>query len=271
MKRFFVIIMLGIVLVMSCTKEDNISPIDNEIMPDTTSDTMDYCVIENDTIRLSRGISFMQYDKIYYFYDNTNQLVIELMEMSDCTIPCLLYYKGDKLTFYYTIVTSQLGDTSMVSADGTCVTDSSIHFHLRYRGGIINMNQSTGMGWLDNGSDSVEVSQLSYRGTLVGNYYELCNAQDYGTYSLGRIRIWGDLHSGLYELENNAGIQVLYEKGIPGTCPGVTSYPVTKGTLQFSNNDGQYAIILHGETEYSEIEMDYQGFCFNTTGIPLSW
>lgn len=271
MKRSLFVLTLVAFILVSCRKEDNIHiiPIDTNV--EENLGPISYCVIGHDTIQFGNAISFNKYEQTYYFYDTNSLLALEIISPAYPEIPCQLYYGGHTLLFHYTINTRQIENMREIFADGTCTTDTSIHMQLRFRDTITNLNCTNGKGWLAKDFDTLAITQLSFRHSQTGGYYELCNAQDYSSYSLGRIRILGNIHSGSYELEDNDEVQVFYEKGIPGTCPGVSSYLVNKGTLQFSNNGGKYSVILLGETQHWKINLEYNGQCFNATQIPLTW
>lgn len=274
MRKLQFILSALILILVGCAREDDIRPIDN--LP------MHHCIIGSDTVYLSDVIRFQRYEARYYFYVNDNLLVaVDAIEDSlgstatleniDGTNSCHVYYNGDSMLFNYIVTTRQIAGEYEIHVDGISVQDTSLKIQLSYRGSILDLNQKTGCGYLAKDFDTIAISQLRYRGTLVGGYYELIDAQNIDSYSLGRIRIIGNPHSGSYELANNGEIQVYYERGIPGTCPGVVSYPVTKGTLQFSNSTERYSIILHGETEHWKIALEYNGKCFDSTLVPLEW
>lgn len=265
-RRLFVLSLLALVVV-GCNKADDIHviPVDTTVEEDLSP--MCYCVIGADTIQFGHVVSFTKYDPTYLFLDTHNQLVIDMPLVPDQEMPCGVYCSHGHLMFDYTLTTRQLGDMSEIIADGICQTDTTLKLQIRFRGSVTNMNQQNGDGWLARDADTLAVSQLS----LQNNRYVICCPQDYGTYSLGRVLILGNPQSGSYDLENNHNVQVFYQKGIPNTCPGETTYQLTKGTLQFSNHDGRYSILIHGATEHWHISLEYNGHCFNATDIPFTW
>lgn len=270
MKHHFLLFAVLAILAVGCTREDDIRPIYGDTSSEENLGQENYCAIGNDTIHFSSVISFLKREKNYFFYVSDTQMAVWLMP-EDTDIPCEVYYGNDTLKFSCNYHTRQLGDMTEIIADGTKIGDTNCRIKLCYRGTVIDMNQVTGKGFITKDHDTMAVTQLSYRSTPVSSYYEICDATGTETYSNGRVRIFGDLHSGSYELANNSEIKVCYNIGVAGFCPGEQSFQINKGVLQFSDNNGRYSIIIDGETELFKFSLKYEGSCFNATMLSTWW
>lgn len=273
MKKLLFILSVMAVLMVSCAKEDDIRP----IVVETDTLGVNKCLIGGDTVSIGDAVRFEYYDVNYYFYDQDGNLLLHMMSVdelfnpdnSEAAHPCVVYYGGDTLTFHYSVVCHKVDDVYHIQAQGFCAQDSTLKMQLNYQNSIFNINQYTGKGFLSKDADTIPLTQLTYNQS--DSSCLMFDSKNIETYSLGRIKIQGDLHSGLFDLSNSHAIQVFYEIGIPGTCPGVRSYPIVSGQLQYSYNNGKSAIILHGETEHWKIDMEYDGSSLNANEIPLSW
>lgn len=270
-KTLFATVLLA-ALLAGCAKEDDIRP----LVGNTDTLQPDKCLIGHDTLSIGSAARFAYYDPYYYFYNPDGQLILQMLIPEDSasadlltSIPCTAYLHGDTLAFRYTVSLLRHGNTYRIQAQGTNLQDTTLRMRLNYSNTLLDINQPTGQGFLARDFDTIPLDQLTLH--QAHHNLQIFGAQNIDTYSLGRIRIQGDIHSGLFELGSTDAIQVFYEIGIPRTCPGVRSYPIVDGQLQYSANNGLYSITLHGATEHWKIAFQYNGHGLNAADLPLSW
>lgn len=288
MKRLLVSLMFVLALTISCTKEDNIHLIVDDNRDTIPADTdsfapCNYCVIGADTIQFTKVIKWKELSnrdncRYDFFADNPRSGAVVLRFVNDSeSLPNTTTSSYDDGLMGYINVNGTIShfDTCAITVNtngrlynieftGRTEDDIEVKFH--YCDTVIDENIYTGSGYLTMDGDSVSLLQLSRQAP---NQYLLCDPTDAYHFQPMRVTIKGVANSGSYDLAENTDIQVSVSTGLILTT-GIRKYNLVEGTLQFSNNEGRYAVICHGSTAEGSVDFEYSGSCFDNTGNPIS-
>lgn len=286
MKYRLLLLALLSVLVISCTKEDDVTPIidvNNDTVPEDNDSTLsnNYCVIGADTIHFTKVIKWKELSnrvhcRYDFFADNPTMGAVVLRfindsdELSDTTTyndgsDSWVNLNGSFYDFeYFTVVVKSVGGVYDIDMEGRI--ENGVDVKLHYQDVLIDENIITGNGYMMMGGDSVSLLQLCEQPS---GQYMLCDPTDATHFEPMRVYIKGITTSGLYDLAESPNIKVTVKTGLFLTT-GVKQYDLDFGTLQFSNNGGRFSIICHGSSTAGSVDFEYEGTCFNNIGNPIS-